>query len=230
MAQAQTNEKSPKQITVRGRLSFPQFTAQEAHDRSQGGKFPTKSPAEAKPNFNLVLEQSQHDKLMAHFEQTFLPYCVAQEKAGEKRDALSEKEVKTLLDGLHGDLEDQVFNTPLSAVSDKTLALMPEAVSSLKCIGNAGVDIELKAIVKDEDELAVPDPDRVKYPVILPLNETVHELYPGAIVTATLNLYAYHNGKNPGFSAGANVAVFKEDADRFGGGVAVDEDEMFLDD
>ena len=48
-------------------------------------------------------------------------------------------------------------------------------------------------------------------------------------MTATLNLYAYHNGKHPGFSAGANVAVFKSDNDRFGGGVSVDEDEMFMD-
>ena len=41
-------------------------------------------------------------------------------------------------------------------------------------------------------------------------------------VAATLNLYAYHNGKHPGFSAGVVAAVFKRDGDRFGGVVAVD--------
>jgi hypothetical protein len=54
-------------------------------------------------------------------------------------------------------------------------------------------------------------------------------MYPGAYVAVTANLYAYHNGKPPGFSAGCSVAVFKADADRFGGGVAVDEDEIFMD-
>ena len=54
-------------------------------------------------------------------------------------------------------------------------------------------------------------------------------MYPGAYVAVTLNLYAYHNGKLPGFSAGASVAVFKADGERFGGGTTVDEDEIFLD-
>lgn len=227
---AQTQDKDPKKLTIYGRLSFPTFTAQQAFDLSQKGQYPAKSPAEAKPSFQLILEQPQFDKAMAHITDVFLPYCIQQEKAGEKRDSLSDKEVKQILAGLNGPLEDQTFNTPLKEVHEKTLELMPEGVATFKCIGNAGVDIDLQAIVRDEDELAVPDPDRVKFPCILPINETVHDMYPGALVTATVNFYAYHNGKLPGFSAGASVAVFKADAERFGGGVTVDEDEMFLDD
>jgi hypothetical protein len=90
--------------------------------------------------------------------------------------------------------------------------------------------MELKAIVRGDDELAVDDGEVRTYPVILPIGETVHQMYPGAYVAVTLNLYAYHNGKLAGFSAGASTAVFKADGDRIGGGVSVDEDEIFLDD
>jgi hypothetical protein len=102
-------------------------------------------------------------------------------------------------------------------------------VAAIKIIGNKGTDMELKAIVNSEDELAVPDPDLLTFPVIKPIGVTVHSMYPGAYVAVTCNLYAYHNGKNPGFSAGAGVAVFKADGERFGGGVTIDEDEIFAD-
>lgn len=227
---AQDKKVDPKKLTVYGRLSFPRWTAKEAYDASQKGQYPAKDIASAKPEFNLVLDQPQLDKFMNHVEQVFFPYCVAQSQAGEKKDVLSEAEVKKLLEGLKGDLAEQLFNTPLKPVHEKTLALAPEAVASLKAIGNAGVDIEQKAIVNSEDELAVPDPDLLNFPVVRPINQTVHSMYPGAYVAATLNLYAYHNDpKRPGFAAGASVAVFKADAERFGGGVSVDEDEIFLD-
>ena len=220
----------PKKLTVYGRLSFPRWTAKEAYDGSQKGQYPAKDIASAKPEFNLILDQAQLDKFMNHVENVFFPYCVAQSNAGEKRDVLSDAEVKKLLDGLKGDLADQMFNTPLKAVHEKTAALAPEGVASLKAIGNAGVDIELKVIVNAEDELVVPDPDLLSYPVVRPIGTTVHSMYPGAYVAATLNLYAYHNDpKRPGFGAGASTAVFKADAERFGGGVSIDEDEIFLD-
>jgi hypothetical protein len=227
---AQQKDVDPKKVTVYGRLSFPRFTAKEAYDGSQKGQYPAKDVASAKPEFNLILEQAQLDKFMTHVENVFFPYCVAQHNAGEKKDLLSEAEVKKLLEGLHGDLADQMFNTPLKPVHEKTAALAPDGVASLKCIGNAGVDIELKAIINAEDEFAVPDPDVLNYPLVRPIAEAVHSMYPGAYVAATLNLYAYHNDpKRPGFGAGASVAVFKADAERFGGGTSVDEDEIFLD-
>lgn len=221
--------KNPKTVTIYGRLSFPTLTAKEAYDRSQKGQYPAADVASASPDFNLLVEQAQLDKLVAHVKDEFLPYCVAQEAAGEKKDVLSKDEAKKLLDQISDLSKDQTFNTPVKPVHEKTAPLAPEAVASVKLIGSKGTDIEVKAIVNGEDELAVPDPDLLQFPVIKPISATVHSLYPGCYVAATLNLYAYHNGKHPGFSAGANVAVFKADGDRIGGGVSIDEDEIFLD-
>lgn len=223
------SKKNPKTVTIYGRLSFPTFTAKEAYDRSQKGSYPAADVASAAPDFQLLVEQPQLDKLMKHIEQEFFPYCIEQGKNGEKRDVLDAGEVKKLLEGLQGDLNDQTFNTPVKAVHEKTAPLAPEAVAAVKVIGGKGTDMELKAIVQSEDELLVPDPDLITFPVIKPIGQTVHQMYPGAYVAATLNLYAYHNGKHPGFSAGASVAVFKADGERFGGGTSVDEDEIFLD-
>lgn len=226
---AATKEKNPKTVTVYGRLSFPTFTAKEAYELSLKGSYPANDIASAAPHFQLLLENGQLDKLRGFVTNTFLPYCVEQEKNGEKRDALSQKEADALLAQLDDDDFDGAYNIPLKPVHEKTAPLAPETVATLKVTGNKGVDLDLKAIVNDEDELAVPDPDILKFPIIKPINQTVHSMYPGAYVAATVNLYAYHVGKNPGFSAGASVAVFKADGDRFGGGVMVDEDEIFLD-
>lgn len=223
-------EKNPKTVTIYGRLSFPSFTLPEAFALSQKGKYPAKSEAEAQPSFQLIVEQPQLDKFLTHVENVFIPYCIQQEKAGEKRDVLNAKEAKMLLDGMKGDLDDQLFNTPLKSIHEKTALLAPEGVATVKCIGTKGVDVELKAIVNNEDELLVPDPDQLNYPIIRPIGQTVHSMYPGCYVAVTLNLYAYHNDpKRPGIGAGAGVAVFKADGDRFGGGVTIDEDEIFAD-
>lgn len=229
MTTATKTEVNPKVVTIYGRLSFPTFTAAEAFARSQKGNYPAATVADAAPDFTLLLEQGMFDKFMAHVENVFLPYCVEQEKKGEKRDVLSAAEAKKLLDGLKGDLADQTFNTPVKAIHEKTAPLAPECVASVKVIGNKGVDMERKAIVNAEDELAVPDPDQLTWPVIKPIGQTVHTMYPGCLVAVTLNLYAYHNGKHPGFSAGGSTAVFKADGDRFGGGVTIDEDAIFMD-
>lgn len=220
---------SPKTITIYGRLSFPTFTAQEAYERSQRGAYPAKDVGSAAPDFLLLLSQAQWDKFLKHSTEVFLPYCAEQFAKGEKRDALEPKEVKVLVDGITGDLTDQVYNTPAKPVNDKSLALAPDSVAAVKCIGPKGGDIEQKAIVNSEAELTVPDPDILSFPVVRPIGGTVHQLYPGAYVAATLNLYAYRNGKLPGFSAGVTTAVFKADGDRFGGSVDIDADEIFMD-
>lgn len=220
---------NPKVVTIKGRLSFPRFTAQEAYDASQGSQYPYKSVAEAKPDINLLLEQAQHDKLMTKIVDEFLPYCAAQAAAGEKKDKLDQSEVDDILAQLAKPDFKGPQNIPFRPMSDKSKALAPECVSSARCLGNAGVDLVLKGVVNDEKELAVPDPDQIKFPVIKPINDTVHSFYPGALVAVTINLYAYHNGKVPGFSAGISAVVFWADADRFGGGVAVDEDAIFMD-
>jgi hypothetical protein len=220
--------KNPKNVTVYGRLSYPTWTAKAAYERSLKGSYPAADVASASPDFNLLLEQAQLDKLVAHITTEFLPYCIEQSNKGEKRDVLSQKEVTDLLKQLESPF-DGPYNTCIKPVPDKTADLAPEAVASVKVIGGKGSDMELKAIVNDDAELLVPDPDILKFPIIKPIGQTVHQMYGGCYVAATLNLYAYHNGKHPGFSAGSGVAVFKADGDRFGGGASVDEDEIFLD-
>lgn len=221
---------NPQVVTVSSaRLSFPVWTAAEAHERSQGSNFPTPSVDKAAPSANLLLEQGQADKIRAFCIETFLPYCAAQEKAGEKRNALTDAEVKRLIKELEGDPADAVCNSPFKVVSDKTLALAPETAAVIKVSGNKGVDLIKMAVVNNEQELVVPDPDQLTYPVIKPIAQTIHTMYAGCIVAATLNLYAYRNGKLPGFSAGVSAIIFKADADAFGGGVMVDEDAIFMD-
>lgn len=223
-------QKNPKVVTVMGRLSFPTFSAEAAYDRSQKGDYPAKSVAEAKPDFQLLLPQTQHDKLMAAITDNFLPYCIEQEKNGEKRDVLNDKEVKGLLAQLNADDYEGAYNLPVKAVSEKSAELMPEAVSTLKVIGNAGVNIVQKAAVYSDADLSELGSDVTRFPAIVPLEQSVHELYAGCWAAVTVNLYAYHNGKNPGFSAGGTVCVFRKDDEPFGGGVGVDEDEIFADD
>ena len=96
-------------------------------------------------------------------------------------------------------------------------------------LGEKAQFIEQRAVVNDEVELIVPPSEILSFPVVKPIRQTVHNLYGGCYAAATLNLYAYISGKMPGFSASAGVVVFKADGERFGGGVDVDEDEIFLD-
>ena len=222
--------KSPKNVTIYGRLSFPTFDYQQAVSKNAKSQFAKADPADVTPDFNLLVEQAQLDKLKTHILQEFLPYCVEQEKKGDKRDALTQAQVDTLVKLIEAeDWDSQPPYICIKPVPEKTKELAPEALASVKVLGNKGTDIVQQAIVQDESELAVPDPDRVDYPAIMPIGQTVHSLYGGCYAAATLNLYAFVSGKLPGFSAAASVCVFKADGDRFGGGVTVDEDEMFLD-
>lgn len=218
-----------KSGTYTGRLSFPTLTAKAAYELSLKGSYPAADVSVASPSFQLLLTQAQLDKFRAHAAE-FLAFCVEQEKAGSKKDSLTAKEAEALLADISGDLEDQRYNTPLRAMHEKTAELAPECVAVLKVIGPKGGDIKVKAIVRKEDEIAKTSDVIFTKPVILDIDETVHDLYPGCMAKATINLYAYRNGKNPGFSAGGSVVVFSQDADRFGGGEAVDETAMFMDD
>lgn len=221
--------KNPKTVTIYGRLSFPNFNYQQAVARNAKSNYP-KDAADVSPDFNLLVEQPQLDKLVTHVRDVFLPYCKEQSDKGEKRDALDDAQIKRILKVIDaGDWEAQPPYIPIKVVGEKTADLAPEAVANIKVTGNKGVDIDLKAIVNSEDELLVPDPDLLTFPVIKPIGQTVHEMYGGCYVAATLNLYAFISGKLPGFSASAGTAVFKADGDRFGGGSTIDEDEIFLD-
>ena len=182
------------------------------------------------PEFNLLLEQPQLDKLIAHITDVFLPWCLEQHTAGQKRSALDDKQIKKIL-AVFEDLSDQPPYLPVRVVPEKTAEMAPEAVATLKVNGSKGVDLIQKAIVNDESELAVPGGDIIipARGVIMPIRDTVHTLYGGCYAAATLNLYAYISSGLPGISASASTIVFKADGDRFGGGVAVDEDDIFED-
>lgn len=222
--------KNPATVTVYGRLSYPVFSYQAAVARNAKSKFPAKDIAEVTPEFNLLLEQAQLDKLTNHVLTEFFPYCLAQAAAGEKRNALEQKDIDRMTKLIEAeDWEGQPPYIPMKVVPEKTALLAPEAKVMLKVKGNRGVDVEQKAIVNSEAELLVPDPDLLQFPVIRPAHQTVHNLYGGCYAAATLNLYAFISGKMPGFSASAGTVVFKADGDSFGGGVAVDEDDIFND-
>lgn len=219
---------NPQTVTVYGRLSWPVFSHAEAVARNAKSKFP--QPADqVTAEFNLLLDQAQRDKFVTAVKDQFLPYCLQQHAANEKRNALDAKQVDQILRVLEGDLEIQPPYIPLKPVPEKSAELAPDAVAMLKVKGARGADIVQKAIVTDEDQLIIPDPDILTWPVIKPIHQTVHSLYGGCYATATLNLYAYVSGKLPGFSASAGTVVFKADGDRFGGGIEIDEDEIFAD-
>lgn len=222
--------KNPATVTIYGRLSYPVFRHSEAVSRNAGSMYPQSDPNKVAPEFNILVEEGQLKKLTKHINDVFLPHCEAQFKAGEKRNALAPKDIKKLKALMDSeDWEDQPPYIPIKVVSEKTAALAPEAAASVKVKGMNGQDVVLKAIVNDEDELDVPDADLLTFPVIRPIEQTVHTMYSGCLVAATLNLYAFVASGMPGISASAGTCVFKADADSFGGGIDVDEDEIFMD-
>jgi hypothetical protein len=230
MAGASAPAKNPKNVTLYGRLSFPVFSYTAAVERNAKSNYPRPAD-EVAPEFHMLLEQAQYDKFKDHVTNVFLPNCLKRSNDGEKKDALNDKEIKRVL-AVFKDLENQPPYIPAKPMSEKTAELAPECVVSLKVVGVRGQDIVQKAIVTAEDQLTVPDPDIIwtpDYRTIKPINETVHQLFPGCYVAATLNLYAYISGSAPGFSASAGTIVFRNDGDRFGGGVAIDEDDIFDD-
>lgn len=224
MAKNETN------VTVFGRLSFPTLTYAEALARNASSPYKKADESAVTCEFGLLLEQPQYDKFVTHVRDVFLPYCVRQHVAKEKRNALDQTQVNRILKIFPDHLDEQPPYVSLKPVNEKTLELMPDAMASLKVIGpRGGVNITQKAIVRDESELLVPDPDLLQFPTVLPIHQTVHQLYPGCYVATTLTLFAFLSGKTPGFSASAGTLVFKNDADRFGGGLEVDDEEIFVD-
>ena len=230
---AQSTTPNPKNVTIRGRLSFPRFSHREAVAANQKSNFPEADPNDVAPEFNLLIEQAQLDKLKDHIRDVFLPYVEEQFTKKEKRDALDPKVVKKILAKLDADDYEAVApHLPMKEISKKNAEAAPECVASVKIVGRKGADITLKARVENEQQLLVPDPDILNYPVLKPLAETVFQMYAGAYVAATLNLYAFFQSASVnGISAGANTAVYlgNLEGERFGGGVEVNEDDIFLD-
>ncbi len=221
----------PKVVTISGRLSWPVFKYADAVVRNQKSQYPL--PTESvTPEFNLLIEQPMLDKYLAFVYDEFFPAILAENALDNKKglDKAAIDRLKKIIDAQAW--EDQPPYIPIKAVPEKTAEMAPEAVAMLKIKGNRGVDVNLMAVVNGDSEFDRPEfaEDILSYPVIKPIGQTVHNLYAGCIAAATLNHYGYMSGKLPGFSASASTCVFKLDADRFGGGVDVDEDAIFMDD
>ena len=220
---------NPQTVTIYGRLSWPVWTMAQAIERNKTSKYP-KADDRVAPSFNLFVEQDQLDKLIKHVEDEFLPWVEERGKNGEKRNALSSREIKKIKDLIASkDWEDQPPFIPIKVLPEKSVELAPETVASISINGQAGRDLIQKAIVRREDQLVDPS-SRTTFPVVVPIEETTFSMYGGCVAAATLNLYSFVAAGSPGFSASANTVVFREDAESFSGSVAVDEDDMLLDD
>jgi len=228
-----TNATSPKTVTIRGRLSFPRFTHAEAVAANKKSKFPKAKEEDVSSEFNLLVEQEQLDKLKDHIRNVFVPYVEENyAKDPKSKDSLDPKTVKKLLDKLDNDDWDGAPFLPIKSISEKNQEAAPEAVASIKITGPKGADVSLKAAVYDEGQLLVPDGDILSYPVIKPIGQTVFQMYAGAYVAATMNLFAFFSSTTVnGVSAGANTAVYlgNIEGERFGGGSDIDEDAIFMD-
>jgi hypothetical protein len=223
----------PKAITVRGRLSWPRFTHAEAVAANKRSNYVNPDESKVSPEFSMYIEPAQLQKIVDHIDNVFLPYVEQQIAKGEKRDSFPDiKYVKKIREKLAaGDLEAVVPHLPMKEIDAKQQAGVPEAVASVKVKGRAGGNITVEATVFEEDQLLVPDADILSYPVRKPIGATILEPYPGAYVVATLNLYAYFQSASVyGVGAGADLVFVMGNlqGDRLGGGVEVDEDEIFL--
>ena len=226
---------NPANVTISGRLSFPRFTHAEAVVANAKSKFPKATPEEVKPEFNLLVEQAQLDKFVAHIKDVFLPFVESQYAKGPKeKNALAPKEVKKILAMIEaGDWEETPPSMPIKKISEKNQEAAPEAVASVKITGMKNTNIALKATVYEEGQLAVPDPDILKYPFVTDLKNTVFQMYAGAYVVTTVNLYAFFSSTSVfGITASANTAIYRGNLEggRLGGGIDYDEDDIFLDD
>lgn len=229
-----STDKDFKKFNARGAITYSQFTMPQAIANNDRSSFP-KTPDKIAPTVQLLLDETQVDRIVAHIRDIYIPESIKRQAAGEKRDAFDKKQADKILKALEergaNGWEAEAPYLPIKQVYAKTLTVAPWAKATLSFTGTAGRDMEQLARVNNEDELKVPDPDILTYPVLKPIGQTVHELYPGAWAYATLNLSGYFtSNSNFGISAYANTVVFLEDRDRLAGGATLDEDDIFMDD
>lgn len=220
--------KDPRVVTIRGRLSFPEWTHDYAVKRNADSPFPKADPNEVSCSAVVVVDQQMLDKLLTHLESEYFPSIKAL-APGEKGHMDPKVLAKLETQLAEADWEDQPPYIAIKPVSEKTIDYWPEAVAQVKVTGPKGEDLTQMAIVQSEDDLAVPDPNRIVYPAVLPIDKTIYKMYAGCNVVVTLNLYSFVSGKQPGWSAGVSCVIFHSDNDRFGGGVSIDMDEVFMD-
>lgn len=224
-----------RKFNARGAITYSQFTMAQAIANNNNRTQYKKDDDKVAPQIQFLLDQTQVDRLVTHIRDTYLPEALERSKRGEKKNAFDQKQVdkiKRALDERPAEgWQAESPYLPIKQVYAKTLTVAPWAVATLSFAGTAGRDIEQLARVNDDKELRVPDPNLLSFPVLQPIERTVHELYPGAWAYATLNLNGYvSSASNFGISAYGNTVVFLEDRDRLAGGSQLDEDDIFMDD
>ena len=226
------------QFNVRGRVTYSNFTMSAAHKANSNPKlqFP-KKPEDVAPDFQLLLTQPQVERLVTAMIDAYLPEIVKRAAAGEKRNLMEKADADKVKAALEAGMEkgpegwDVPPFLPLKNVYAKTLEVVPDAWATLKVGGQKGTDLGLLARVNDEDELLTPDDQVRVYPLLLPIGQTIHDLYPGSVAFSTIRLNAFKASKtNYGVTAYANQLVFIRDDERLGGGGDLDTDSVFLDD
>ena len=227
------------EFNIRGRVTYSNFTMAQAIAANSNPllQYP-KAADKVAPDFQLLLTQPQVEKFTAWILETYVPECLARGKAGEKRNAFDQKmadKIKRAIDaGVSGGPEawDAPPHLPLKNVYAKTLDVVPDAWATLKVSGSAGRDLELLAKVSSEEEFRTPPANEKVYPLLAPLTDTVHDLYPGSVGYSTLRLASFQASSSVyGVSAYANQLVFIRDDERIGGGGGgIDTDGVFMDD
>ena len=232
------NDQDFKKHNVRGAVTYSDFTMVAAHKSNNRANMDPKfkkKDEDVAPTAQLLLDQVQLDKFIKMIREQYIPAAKTRGAAGEKRDAFDDKSIAKILKALdewEKDGEsDAPPHLPIKKTYAKTLEIAPWAVATVKFTGTKGRDMELLARVNDEDELKVPDAKLLSFPTLVPVERSVHDLYPGAWAYATLNLSGFFGTtSNFGISAYANTVVFLEDRDRLAGGAGLDEDDIFMDD
>lgn len=224
----------PTVVSIKGRLSYPVWDHAAAVARNAKSKFPQADPQKVRAEFNLLLTAEMQKILVDHLINEFLPFTQKRQAAGEAKNALDATAVKRVIEVLEKGVDTGEWGSlqpPYISIKDvpaATKPLAPECVSAIKVVSPAGQSIARKAVVTAQDQLLPAyEHNWIGDKGIFDINMTTHEMYAGAYVAATLNLYAFMSGKLPGLQLSASTAIFLANADRFGGGVDMDEDSIF---
>lgn len=216
-------------VTVSGRLMWLKATAEEAFEFSKIGKFPKKDVADAQPHFNLLLNDTQYDKVVRWATDEFLPSCIESFKSyGDKgRNALEPDDVDLILKEIAKPSKRSAVIIPFKEIKEN-LADQIDETHMIKVVGTKGGKITLKAIVRKQDEINDPDGD-ILYTkdVPLPIKLTVHQLYDGCNVIVKITGYAYNTAK-PGFSLSTDTVTFKSDNTPVQGAGGTSDDDIML--
>lgn len=216
--------------TFTGRLSFPKWTAQEDWEKASP-KYKKKTASEHSPSLELLLNQGQFDRYVAWLTTEFLPYTAKQyalDKSG--KNALSPEKIKKI-EAYLADIDSVTppFPLALKPVQDASKTLAPDVVARVVIKGPLGGKIAQAALIRDPKQLLVDDGSH-KPPLrmIVPIEDSIHELYPGCVAKVTAEPFVY--GDADGIRLTTGSCQFARDDTRFGGGPVVDTDAMFADD